>query len=105
MRSYFVYIMASRSRTLYVGVTNDIARRVHEHRTGLTGGFTSRYRVTRLVYVQRFSRIREAIAAEKEIKRWRRSKKTALIESQNPTWIDLSEAWYEEAHHSRPPSS
>jgi putative endonuclease len=90
MRTFFVYIMASRSRVLYVGVTNDLARRVDEHKQGLTPGFTTRYRVTRLVYFEEFLDIRDAIAMEKVIKGWVRSRKTRLIESRNPTWEDLS---------------
>jgi putative endonuclease len=90
MRTYYVYIMASRSRVLYIGVTNDLARRVNEHRQGATPGFTSRYRVTRLVYFEEFADIRAAIAREKVIKGWRRSRKISLVEKRNPTWEDLS---------------
>ena len=89
MRTFYVYIMASRSRVLYVGVTNDLTRRVNEHKRGL-GGFTSRYRVTRLVYFEEFVDIRVAIAREKVIKGWVRTKKTRLIDRGNPTWEDLS---------------
>ena len=88
--TYYIYIMASRSRVLYVGVTNDLARRVNEHKQGLTAGFTSKYRVTRLVYFEEFADIRDAIAREKQIKGWRRSRKVSLIESRNPTWQDLT---------------
>jgi putative endonuclease len=90
MGTFYVYIMASRSRVLYAGVTNDLARRVHEHKQGLVPGFTTRYRVTRLVYLEEFADIRDAIAREKEIKGWARSRKTRLIENRNPTWEDLS---------------
>lgn len=89
--------MASRSRTLYTGVTNNLARRVSEHRQHLVPGFTSRCRVERLVYFETWGNIRGAIQREKQIKAWRRSKKVALIESQNPTWADLSEEWYGKA--------
>ena len=89
MRTYYVYIMASRSRVLYVGVTNDLARRVNEHRCARNKGFTSRYRVTRLVYFEEFMDIRDAIAREKAIKSWRRSRKVLLIEARNPSWEDL----------------
>jgi putative endonuclease len=89
MRTYYVYIMASRSRVLYVGVTNDLVRRTSQHKRGLAS-FTSRYRVTRLVYFETFADIRDAIAREKEIKGWVRVKKTRLIDSMNPTWEDLS---------------
>jgi putative endonuclease len=90
MRTYCVYIMASRSRVLYVGVTNDLARRVNEHKQGSVPGFTTKYRVTRLVYVEEFADIRDAIAREKEIKGWVRSRKVRLIENRNSTWEDLS---------------
>lgn len=90
MRTFYVYIMASRSRVLYVGVTNDLARRVNEHKGGLVAGFTSRYRITRLVYFEEFADIRDAIAREKELKGWVRARKTRLIDSSNPTWEDLS---------------
>ena len=88
--SYYIYIMASRSRVLYTGVTNDLARRVNEHKQGLITGFTSRYRVSRLVHFEEFADIRDAIAREKEIKGWKRSRKTSLIERRNPTWEDLA---------------
>ena len=90
MRTYYVYLMASRSRVLYVGVTNDLARRVEEHKRGLNAGFTSRYRVTRLVYFEEFADIRDAIAREKAIKGWSRSRKISLVEGRNSTWEDLA---------------
>jgi len=86
-----VYIMASRSRVLYAGVTNDLARRVNEHKRGFNAGFTSSYRVTRLVYFEEFPDIRDAIAREKAIKGWNRSRKISLVEARNPTWEDLAE--------------
>ena len=86
--------MASRSRVLYVGVTNDLLRRVDEHKRGRNAGFASRYRVTRLVYFEEFADIRDAIAREKEIKGWKRSRKTRLVESRNPTWDDLARDWF-----------
>jgi len=92
-KKYYVYIMASKSRTLYVGVTNDLERRVTEHKRGLLPGFTSRYRVSRLVYFEATENVESAIAREKAIKCWRREKKVALIESSNPTWEDLSAEW------------
>ena len=91
MNHYFVYIMASRSGVLYVGVTNDIARRVVEHKEGIVPGFTKKYKVNRLVYFEETTDIRAAIAREKQIKRWRREKKIRLIEGVNPNWRDLSE--------------
>ena len=85
-----MYIMASRSRVLYTGVTNDLARRVNEHKRGFNAGFTSRYRITRLVYYEEFPDIRDAIAREKAIKGWTRSRKVSLVEARNPTWEDLA---------------
>ena len=92
-RSYYVYILANRSRTLYVGVTNDIARRVAQHRVGAGSRFTRRYAVHRLVFVETTPRVRDAIAREKQIKRWSRWKRLALIEERNPTWVDLAQGW------------
>ena len=89
----YVYIMASRSGTLYIGVTNDIARRTYEHKHGLVAGFTSMYKVNRLVYVEVFDAADEAIAREKQLKGWSRQRKIALIESLNPTMKDLSVQW------------
>ncbi len=90
-RTYCVYILASRSRNLYTGVTGDLQRRMVEHREGLVPGFTTRYRIFRLVHFEVFGGIRYAIAREKEIKAWRREKKIWLIERQNPVWEDLAE--------------
>jgi methylglutaconyl-CoA hydratase len=94
MRRFYVYMMSSKSRVLYTGVTNNIHRRVWEHKHDEIPGFTSDYRVHRLVYFQSFQYVGNAIAREKTIKGWLRRKKIALIESQNPTWEDLSENWY-----------
>ena len=88
--TYYVYILASRFRNLYVGVTNDLARRLVEHRNGTVPGFTSRYRIYRLVHFEIFGDIRAAIAREKEIKGWRREKKVWLIKRANPMWEDLA---------------
>ena len=93
-RTYFVYILASRSRTLYTGVTGNLQRRVLQHKQRNPGGFTTRYHVTRLVYYETFGDPRVAIAREKEIKSWRRAKKVALIKAMNPKWLDLSEEWF-----------
>ena len=95
-RRYHFYIMASRSRTLYCGVTSKLEKRVWQHKNHRIPGFTDRYNIDRLVYLQRYSDIRNAISREKQIKRWSRQKKLALIERENPTWLDLSEAWYQE---------
>jgi putative endonuclease len=100
MRTYYVDIMASTSRTLYTGVTRDLTRRVSEHKQKLVPGFTSTYNISRLVYYEDFRNIRAAIAREKEIKAWRRAKKIALIESRNPVWLDLSEEWFRKADSS-----
>ncbi len=92
-RTYYVYIMTNQSRTLYVGVTNNIRRRVDQHRTGIVEGFTHHYKIDVLVYVEAFSDAYSAIAREKQIKRWRREKKLALIAQDNPDWRDLSDGW------------
>jgi putative endonuclease len=89
--TYCVYILASRSRNLYTGVTNNLERRLIEHRQGLIPGFTSRYKIFRLVHFELFGNIRDAIAREKEIKGWRREKKIWLIRRHNPTWADLAQ--------------
>ena len=88
-RQFYVYIMSNRSMTLYTGVTNDLTRRVIEHKAG-EGSFTSRYHFDRLVYFEDFDLIVDAIAREKQIKGMRRAKKIALIKTVNPTWSDLS---------------
>ena len=99
-KQFYVYLMASRSRTLYVGVTSDLTRRVYEHKNKLIPGFTSHYNICRLVYYETFDDARTAITREKQIKAWSRAKKVALIESINPVWGDLSEDWYEKADSS-----
>ena len=95
-RSYYVYIMSSYRGTLYTGVTDDLARRVYEHRHKLTGGFTDSYNVSRLVYFEETPDVNVAIAREKQIKRWRRNKKVTLIEGMNPSWEDLADGWGED---------
>ena len=90
MRDYFVYILASgKNGTLYTGVTNDMLRRISEHKQELTKGFTSRYGVKRLVWYEAHMTARDAIQREKNIKHWSRAWKIALIEKMNPTWRDL----------------
>jgi len=92
-RGYWVYILASQARgTLYIGVTGRLAERVAEHREGRLPGFTSRYRVTRLVYAEEFNDVNEALAREKAMKKWRRAWKIELIERGNPEWRDL---WFD----------
>jgi putative endonuclease len=88
---YFVYIMSNQSRTLYVGVTNDLPRRVWEHRHSAKTTFTGRYHVTRLVYWEAFGDVSLAIAREKQLKGWRRARKIVLVQSLNPQWQDLAE--------------
>ena len=89
MRTYWVYMLASRSRRLYVGVTNNIARRLDQHRNGKVE-FTACYHVNRLVFVENTSDVAAAITREKQIKGWTRARKIALISAKNPTWDDLS---------------
>ncbi len=90
-KQYYVYIMTNRSKTLYTGVTNNLLRRVFEHKNKLIKGFTKKYNITKLVYYEVTNEVSSAIAREKQIKGWLRKKKIALIESMNPTWKDLSE--------------
>jgi putative endonuclease len=90
-KTYYVYIMANQSRTLYVGITNNIRRRVWQHRTRLVEGFTHRYKIDTLVYAESFGDALTAIEREKQIKRWRRDKKLQLIAQSNPEWHDLSD--------------
>ena len=93
--TYFAYIMASRSHTLYIGITSDLQKRVFQHKWKEHEGFTARYNCDRLVWFERYQDVHKAIAREKELKGWRRSRKIALIESTNPTWTDLSRDWYD----------
>jgi putative endonuclease len=103
MQQFFVYILFNYSRTLYVGVTNDLIRRVDEHRQGKVPGFTTKYRIKQLAHYEIFPDAISAIEREKQLKGWMREKKIALIEKENPHWEDLSnhlkERWEE-----RPPS-
>jgi putative endonuclease len=94
---YYVYMMASQRRVLYVGITSHIEHRVFQHKTHAFGGFTAQYNVTNLVYFERYGSVMQAIRREKELKDWRREKKVALIESGNPKWRDLSYGWYQPA--------
>ena len=90
---YFVYIVCSNSGTLYIGMTNSIYRRALQHRRGEIEGFAAKYGCHRLVYYQSFDDVLKAIDREKQLKRWVRRKKIALIESKNPRWADLAEKW------------
>lgn len=96
MNSYYVYIMASQTGTLYVGMTNNIKKRVYQHKKHLKEGFTDKYNVRHLLYVETLSDALSAIGREKQIKKWRREKKIELIDLQNPSWNDLSLGWYDE---------
>ena len=94
MAQYFVYIMSNTSKTLYIGVTNNLIRRVVEHKKGTIKGFTSKYNINKLVYYEEGDNINNAIYREKQLKGWLRRKKIALVESVNPDWHDLSEDWF-----------
>jgi putative endonuclease len=95
VKEYNVYIMASRSKTLYTGITNDLERRVYEHENKLIPGFTSKYNVKKIVFYESTTNVDEAIKREKQIKGWLRRKKVSLIELMNPNWDDLSNGWYD----------
>ncbi len=91
---YYVYIMASKSRTLYTGVTDDLVQRIFEHKNKLIEGFTKKYNATNLVYYDVTDDVQAALHREKQVKGWLRKKKVALIETINPKWKDLSDGWY-----------
>ena len=93
MKQYYVYIMTNNSKSLYIGVTNDLERRVYEHKNKLIEGFTKRYNITKLVFYESTTDVQAAIAREKQIKGWLRRKKISLIETLNPHWKDLSSDW------------
>jgi len=94
-RQYYVYIMTNRRHSpLYVGVTNDLVRRVYEHRNRLAKGFASKYNITMLMYYETTESVESAIAREKQLKGWLKRRKIALIESANPNWRDLSLGWF-----------
>ncbi|MFI5089268.1 MAG: GIY-YIG nuclease family protein [Terriglobales bacterium] len=95
-KRYYVYILASLSGTLYIGITSNLEKRMVEHKEGLVPGFTKQYSVDRLFYFEIYSDVRNAIRREKQLKGWRREKKIALIESTNPSWKDLAREWYED---------
>jgi putative endonuclease len=95
--NYYVYIVTNKHRTtLYIGMTNDLGRRIVEHKNGEIAGFTQRYQLNRLVWFEYFGDVTAAIAREKELKGWLRSKKIALIEKENSRWFDLSADWEQE---------
>ena len=91
MKDYYVYIMTNKSKNLYTGVSNNLTRRIYEHKNKLIEGFTKKYNIDKLVYFELFNNVGDAIRREKQIKGWLRKKKIALIESINPEWKDLSE--------------
>ena len=91
---YWVYILTNKHwTTLYIGITNDILRRLYQHRYGEVDGFTKRYLLNRLVWIEHFRNVNDAIACAKKLKGWRRNRKTALIQQTNPRWLDLSDEW------------
>ena len=92
-KKYYVYIVGSRSGTLYIGITSNIERRVREHKSGEFEGFASQYHCDRVVYYESFDDVNKAIGREKQLKGWVRRKKIAFIESVNPRWQDLAEKW------------
>ncbi|MEP6999422.1 MAG: GIY-YIG nuclease family protein [bacterium] len=94
MRNYYVYILASHSRCLYTGITNDLFVRVYQHKRGVVPGFTKTYRINRLVHFESTANVHAAIAREKQLKRWPRLRKNRLIEKNNGGWHDLSIDWY-----------
>ncbi len=100
MKNYYVYIMTNNSRTLYIGVTNDLKRRVYEHKMELIDGFTKRYKLHKLIFFETSNDINSAIRREKQLKNWHRQWKINLIETQNPEWIDLAKEWYLDAETS-----
>lgn len=96
MKEMYVYILSNaHNTTLYIGVTNDIKRRVYEHKTHVNKGFTYKYNVTKLVWYDGFSDVENAIKREKQLKKWNRSWKERLINETNPEWKDLSDEWYD----------
>lgn len=94
-KHYYVYILSSQRRVLYIGITTNLEGRVFQHRTHMFGGFTASYNVTNLVYFETYSDVHRALAREKELKGWRRERKVELSESTNPKWKDLSYGWYQ----------
>ncbi|MFN8441748.1 MAG: GIY-YIG nuclease family protein [Caldilineaceae bacterium] len=102
MRTFYVYIMANPMRTLYTGMTNNLERRMYEHKEGIGSEFTAKYGINRLVYYESTNDVHVAIAREKEIKGWVRTKKETLIVSKNPNWRDLSLDWTNKDPYPKP---
>jgi putative endonuclease len=93
-KSYYVYLLSNwNNKVLYIGVTNDLERRIYEHRQKLIAGYTEKYNVNKLVYYEETSDVIAAISREKQLKKWRRDKKNALVNGLNPEWKDLSLDW------------
>lgn len=92
--TFWVYIMTNYSGTLYIGMTNNLERCIWVHRHGTVEGFTSKYRISTLVHAEQFPEVRDAIAREKQLKKWSREKKVALVQAANPEWRDLAEEWF-----------
>lgn len=96
MKTYYVYILTNQPRgTLYIGVTNSLARRITEHKNEIVDGFSQKYKLKMLVYIQQYNYIEDALSLEKRLKRWHREWKINLIEQQNPTWADLSQKFFD----------
>ena len=94
MNSYYVYILTNwNDQVMYIGVTNNLERRLYEHKNRLVDGFTKKYHVDKLVYYEMTGDVRAAIAREKQLKGWTRAKKNAVVQTQNPDWLDLSQDW------------
>jgi len=97
IHQYYVYLLASKIRgTLYIGMTNDLQRRVYEHKTGIKEGFTQKYGVNKLMYFETFQDVNEAIERENNLKKWKRDWKIKLIEKDNKKWLDLAKNWYDD---------
>ena len=92
-RDFYVYILANKKGTIYIGVTNDLERRFYEHKNNLIPGFSSKYDCHKLIYYEEYLNVWDAISREKQIKKWNRKKKENLINTLNPDWIDLSRKW------------
>ncbi len=95
MKQYYVYILTNKSGTLYTGMTNDLRRRIYEHKKGLIEGFAKKYNIKRLVYFESSTSVHTAITREKQIKGWSRKKKIEIVDSSNPEWIDLSNSLFD----------
>ncbi|HXE90194.1 MAG TPA: GIY-YIG nuclease family protein [Terriglobales bacterium] len=99
MKWYYVYIMSNKAHRLYIGITSKLRKRVFEHKNKLLPGFTSQYNLPWLVYYERYRNARSAIGREKQLKGWTRACKVALIEAENPHWLDLAAEWFENPNH------